>query len=178
MKQMRSLLVPTDLRGHSRRGIETACDIAIDNGATMTILYVANNLQSLMIYSEFLEYQRSADAVWPVDRVINEAHLDLNRFLEPLMPQLKRVRTVHKRVVLGSVPEQSVKAAQEEKNDLIIMSPKRNHTVQHYFGGSITDRVTRRSPCPVLSVMEPIPSHKWRGKVIPMLFGWPRTAAL
>ena len=34
-----------------------------------------------------------------------------------------------------------------------------------------TDRVTRLSPCPVLSITAPQPSNPWRGKLLPLLFG-------
>ena len=174
MKQIQNLLVPTDLTENSRRGLKTACDIAIENCASITILHVARDLQSFMVYSEFLEYQRANDPIWPIDRIVREAHLDLNHFLEPHLALLKRTQRVTKRVVLGAVSEQITKAADEERSDLIVMSPRRGQAWRHYFGGSITDRVTRNSPCPVLSVLPPMPSRDWRGKRIPASFSWPR----
>ena len=60
--------------------------------------------------------------------------------------------------------------AEEEKTDLIIMSPRRSRGLRHWLGGGISDRVTRLSPCPVLSITEPLPSHPWRGKLAPSVF--------
>jgi hypothetical protein len=43
--------------------------------------------------------------------------------------------------------------------------------------GSITQKVTRMSPCPVLAATPPLASQIWRGKLIPNLFGWPKQTA-
>jgi len=50
----------------------------------------------------------------------------------------------------------------------------RSRGLRHWFGGGITDRVTRLSPCPVLSITQPLPSHPWRGKLAPLFFGLPK----
>ena len=57
---------------------------------------------------------------------------------------------------------------------MIIMSPRRNRGLRHSLGDDITDRVTRMSPCPVLSITQPLLSTPWRGKFAPMFFGWPK----
>ncbi|MGB7947139.1 MAG: universal stress protein, partial [Candidatus Binatia bacterium] len=64
-----------------------------------------------------------------------------------------------------------------EKADLVVMSPRRHRGLGRIFSGNITDRVTRMSPCPVLSVTPPLPSPTWRGKLVPTFFGWPRQSA-
>ena len=46
--------------------------------------------------------------------------------------------------------------------------------MKRWLTGSITQKVTRMSPCPVLAVTPPLPSHTWRGRMIPDLFGWPK----
>ena len=131
-------------------------------------------MHALSIYAEFLEYQRSNDQVWPLDRIRNEAHVNLNRFLNPLLAQLERVGSIEKKIVIGAIAEQIARVAEESRSDLIVMAPKRRRSLKHYLGGSITDRVTRRSPCPVLSVMPPMPSRNWRGTPAHHLFRWPR----
>ncbi|HEY1233442.1 MAG TPA: universal stress protein [Candidatus Binatia bacterium] len=51
---------------------------------------------------------------------------------------------------------------------------------RHWFFGSVTDQLTRLSPCAVLSIVDPLPSKPWRGKVIQEFFNWtrPKTASL
>ena len=111
---------------------------------------------------------------WPVDRVLAEASLDLHRFLEPHVDSMKNISTVTKRVILGPVAQQIAFIAETEKADLIVMSPRRERRLRYLLTSSITYRVMRISPCPVLSIVPPMPSRLWRGKFLPVSFGSPR----
>ena len=91
------------------------------------------------------------------------------------MATLKKCATVSKRAVLGPVAQQIATVAEEEKADLVIMSPRRHGGLRHWLFGSITDQVMRFSPCPVLSIAEPLPSKPWRGRLLQESFKWPRT---
>jgi hypothetical protein len=115
--------------------------------------------------------------VWPLDRVLAEASLDLNRFLEPHLAKLRQLRRVTKRVVLGTVADRINSVAEEERADLVIMSPRRDRGVRHWLSAGITEQVTRKSPCPVLSITPPLPSEPWRKKLVAYFFGWPRQSA-
>jgi nucleotide-binding universal stress UspA family protein len=87
---------------------------------------------------------------------------------------LKRLPSVTKKIVLGPIVEQIVMVAEDEKADLVVMSPLRYRGLRHLFRGGITDRVSRMSPCPVLSVTPPLPSRAWRGTLRPAFLRWPR----
>jgi nucleotide-binding universal stress UspA family protein len=174
MKNIQKLLVPTDLSENSRRGLLYACSLTAENKGVLTILHVANEFDAWELYSDefsFLELSRRA---WPTDRILSEANLDLTHFLEPHLEAMKKLSCVTKRIVLGPVAEQIVTVAEEEKADLVVMSPRRHRGLRHIFRGGITDRVSRMSPCPVLSVTPPLPSRTWRGNLLPAFFGWPR----
>jgi len=173
MKRLNKILLPTDLSDKSLRALHYGCGLAAEDHATMVILHVANDLNAWELYSEDLAFIEQNSKPWPIDRVLAEASLDLTRFLEPHLQHLKKVPTVPRRVVLGSVAKQIVAVAEEEDTDLIIMSPRRHRGLRHFLSGGITDRVTRLSPCPVLSITAPQPSNPWRGKLMPLLFGWP-----
>lgn len=177
MKRFEKILVPTDLSDNSRRGLLYACSMASENHASLTVLHVANEFEAWELYSDELGFFDPNQRVWPTDRVLSEATLDLNRFIEPHLESMKRIPTVTKRVLLGPVAPRIVRVAEEEKADLIVMSPRRTRSIRRLLTGSITERVTRMSPCPVLTVALPLPSKKWRGKLIPSLFGWPRQTA-
>lgn len=176
MKSLDKILVPTDLSGASRRGLRYACALAIDQKAAVVVVHVANEFGAWELYPDEFSFTNPAGRAWPIDRVLSEASLELNRFLEPHLDSLKNVPAATKRVVLGPIPQQIVAVAEEEHTDLIVMSPHRR-ALRHLLGGSITDRVTRISPCPVLAVTHPLPSRPWRGKLVPALFGWPRQKA-
>lgn len=179
MKQWSTILVPTDLSARSRRAVNYGCWLAAQDKAALVILHVANDLSAWQLNCEDFAFIVAGEKAWPIDRMLAEAALDLNRFLEPHLEDLKAVPRVSKRVLLGSAAPQIVSVAEEEKADLIIMSPNRRRGLRHFLIGSVTDRVTRLSPCPVLSITAPLPSRTWRGKLTP-IFNWarPRPAAV
>jgi len=172
MKRFKKILVPTDLTEHSRRALNYACWLTSEERSSLIILHVANELAAWELYSEDCAFLDRSTKAWPLDRVLAEASLDLNRFLEPSLANLKNSANATKRVILGPVAQQIIGVAEEEKTDLIVMSPRRRRGLRHLIFGGITDRVTRLSPCPVLSITPPAPSTQWRGKFIPRFYPW------
>src|SRR5579863_1480031 len=55
----------------------------------------------------------------------------------------------------GSGPDSILSFAQEQKADLIVMGTHGRRGFDHLMLGSVTDRVMRRAPCPVLAVRNP-----------------------
>jgi nucleotide-binding universal stress UspA family protein len=180
MKRVEKLLVATDLSDNSRRGLLYACSFAAENHAAVSVVHVANEFAAWEFYSDEFSFLQPAGRAWPADRVISEASLNLNRFLEPHLEALSRVSYATKRVILGPIADRIVMVAQEERADMIVMSPRRHRKWGRRLSRSITERVTRMSPCPVLSVTPPLPSQSWRGSLSPILLGWPkqRTAGI
>lgn len=174
MKRLSKIIIPTDLSEHSRRALSYGCWLAAEDKAAVVILHVTSEINVWELSSEFEIYSGSEGKVWPLDRILSEATLDLNHFLAPHLAELKQLPSATKRVVLGSITERITSIAEEEKADLIIMSPRRSRGLRHWLSGGITDRVTRLSPCPVLSITAPLPSQPWRKKLVPHFFGWPR----
>jgi universal stress protein A len=177
MTRFERILMPTDLSENSRRGLRFASSLAVDNQAALIILHIANEFQAWELSCDELGFFDPNGRVWPIDRVLAEANLDLNRFLEPHLESMKKIPHVAKRIRLGPIPHRIAMVAEEEKSDLIVMSPRRTRGIRRLLTGSITEKVTRMSPCPVLAVTPPLPSHPWRGKLIPNLFGWPKQTA-
>jgi nucleotide-binding universal stress UspA family protein len=174
MKRLNKILVPTDLSEHSRRALSYGSWLSAEDRAALVILHVANELSAWEYYSDDLPFAGLNGKAWPADRILSEASLDLTRFLEQSMGDLKKAASASKRVILGAVAEQIAAVADEEKADLIIMSPRRHRHLRHVLFGSVTDTVTRISPCPVLSIAAPLPSRPWRGKFAPLCLPWPR----
>jgi universal stress protein A len=174
MKRLNKILVPTDLSEHSRRALAYGFRLAAEDKAALVVVHVANEFNAWELSTEFEIYTGNHGQMWPLDRILSEASLDLNHFLEPHLADLKQLPSVTKRVILGNVSDRITSMAEEEKIDLIIMSPRRSRGLRHWLGGGITDRVTRLSPCPVLSITQPLPSRSWRGKLSPLFFGWPK----
>jgi nucleotide-binding universal stress UspA family protein len=134
-------------------------------------VHVAGQFMPWEFYSSEFSFVEPAPRSWPADRVVSEASLDLNRFLEPHLEALGKVSSATKRVVLGPVSEQIVRVAEEERADMIVMSRRRYKKWRRPLGRSITERIMHMSPCPVLSVTQPLPSQSWRGGLSPIFFG-------
>ena len=176
MKRLHRILVPTDLSEYSRRALSYSCWLAAEESATLILLHVADEFHAWEYYSDELPIGALNGKSWPVDRILAEASLDLSRFLEPSLPDLKKTAGATKQVVIGSVAEQIAAVAEDRSADLIIMSPRRRRGLRHRLFGSVTDTVTRISPCPVLSLAPVMPSKPWRGELAPLLFPWHRAA--
>lgn len=174
MKRLNKILVPTDLSEHSRRALSYSCWLSAEDRADLLILHVANELGAWEYYSDDLPFAELNGKAWPADRVLSEASLDLTRFLEHSIGDLNKAASASKRVIFGSVAERIAAVAEEERVDLIVMSPRRRRALRHLLFGSVTDTVTRISPCPVLSISAPLPSRPWRGKFVPLYWPWPR----
>ena len=115
---------------------------------------------------------------WPVDRILREASLDLSRFLEASVEDLNKAPNATKRVVTGPIPQRIANTAEDEQADLIVMSPRSRRGLRHLLRGSISDTVTRISPCPVLSITPRFAAAPRRGELIPAWSPWRRRPAM
>jgi nucleotide-binding universal stress UspA family protein len=177
MKHLKKILVATDLSETSRRGLRYACALAADEKAALIVLHVANEYAAWEYYSDEFPLAYCQGKIWPRDRVLAEANLDVNHFLEQHLEALKPIPLVTKRVIFGRVAERIAAVAAKERADLIVLSPRRHYGLRRLFAGSIATNVTRLSPCPVLAVTSPLPSRLCRGRLLPNGFGWPRRRA-
>jgi nucleotide-binding universal stress UspA family protein len=167
MTQLKKILIPTDLSGRSRRGLTYAFHMA-EGETEFIVLHVADEFQAWELYSDEMAFVSSSAPTWPVDRVVQEATLDLNQFLQKHLKEIRQFSTLRKKVVLGDVVEKIVDIAYQEKVDLIVMTPRPHGALRRFFLKSVTDRVTREAPCPVLSVCPPQIVRSWRGRQWPV----------
>ena len=55
--------------------------------------------------------------------------------------------------------DEILKVAADEKADMIVMGTHGRSGLDHFLLGSVTERVVRLAPCPVLTVREPAPAR-------------------
>jgi nucleotide-binding universal stress UspA family protein len=60
--------------------------------------------------------------------------------------------------------EEILKTAADEKCDMIVMGTHGRSGLDHFLLGSVTERIVRLAPCPVLTVREPPPARPSRPK--------------
>jgi nucleotide-binding universal stress UspA family protein len=149
-------------------GLRCAFSLAAENGAALLVLHVASEFQAWETADE-AGFSSAKVYTWEVDRIIREATLDLNGFLEKNRDELAWVRTVKKRVVLGEVVEKIVEVALQEEVDLIVMAKRRRSTLSRLISRSISEAISREAPCPVLSICPAQVIHgPWRGRQVPV----------
>ncbi len=170
MTRPNKIIAPTDFSRNSRVGLRLALSLAAENGAELIILHVASEFKAWQIPDE-TGFFSDRMYKWEVDRIVREATLDLNNFLEKYREDLRRLPNARRRVVLGDVVEKIVDVAREEETDLVVMSPRAHGSLRRFFLGSVTDKVTRRAPCPVLSVCSTQVGHRRTGKHVPWIGG-------
>jgi len=166
MKDLKKIVVPVDLTAGARVGLEFALALAADNGAELIVLHVAHPYQAWQVMDEN-GIGSGYVCRWEADRIVRETLLDLIRFIEPSLRKAPRVEKLRRSVALGDIVDKIVEVAAVEKTDLIVMSPRRRGTLSRLILGSVTDKVTRLAPCPVLSVCRETPRPR-RGKDLPL----------
>lgn len=167
MKNMQKILAPIDFTKKSVIGLKFAVALAEETRADLLALYVANEYHAWQMIDE-TGFASDRIYRWEVDRVIRESMLDLNRFLESSLGDTRLPSTIRRKVVLGDPATKILDAASAEESDLIVLSPRRHGAVGRFFFGSVTDKVTRLSPCPVLSVANERP-RTTTGKEAPVV---------
>jgi len=168
MRHVQKILVPLDLTKNSLIGLNFAVALAEESAANLLALHVANEYQAWQMLDE-TGFASDRIYRWEVDRVIRESMLDLNRFLETSLGGNGRVSTIGRKVVLGDAATRILDIACAEESDLIVLSPRRQGALARFFFGSVTDKVTRSAPCPVLSVAAGERPRTPRGKEAPLL---------
>lgn len=170
MKRLQRILAPVDMTEPSRAGLKLAMALAAENGADLLALHVANEFQAWQVLDE-TGFAGDRIYRWEVDRVVRESLLDLNRYLEPAIGEIRLLPNFRRRVILGDAASRIVETARTEESDLIVLSPRPHSALRRLFCGSVTDTVTRFAPCPVLSISQTERSQRPHGKPIPVVGG-------
>jgi nucleotide-binding universal stress UspA family protein len=141
MLPIQTILLPTDFSPYSDTAFRLACSVARDYGARLILLHVVS--PPVMVYGE---------GVLPVDPVENRNTL-LER-LQELASRALKIPVDH-RVVEGDAATVILQVAEETKCDLIVMGTHGRTGLGRLLMGSVAEKVSRRAPCPVLTVKTP-----------------------
>ena len=139
------IICPIDNSGLKDKAIEISSYIAGMSGAKLVLLNVVE------------KWYRSEPMVTdsPEWTSIHEAWLDEGRELHESEAKklvesgFKNIETI---LCEGDASHEIVAEAIKNRADLIVMATHRYSTAGKFFLGSVTDRVTKKSPCPVLWV--------------------------
>ena len=156
MAIIKKILAPTDLSDVSVRGIKYACNLAKDVSAEIVIV---NVIRVEEVMSVFRQVQENP-AAWDQMKVLEERLVDrhkqlLDDLVNRQIPEFSSDLNIRKVVEVGDPYSALIDRAKNDSVDLIVMSTHGRSGIPRMMMGSVTERVLRGSPCPVLAV--PLP---------------------
>jgi nucleotide-binding universal stress UspA family protein len=148
MLEIKLILCPIDFSEFSERAYHHALSLAEHYHAKLVALHVvelwrhpsASFASSAGLYEEFRQTLHASGEKQLRQFAKNYIHDEIH-------PEL----VVHE----GTVPDSILSFAQEQKADLVVMGTHGQRGFDRLMLGSVTDRVMRSAPCPVLAVRKP-----------------------
>ena len=142
-KAFQKVLAPVDFSETSKAALDYALDL-VSPGGVLLVCHVVDDVP--------LTYGYAGVAVPPPEvsqRMTDEATRELDAFVPQTLPAGVRLE---RRVLHGPPFAGIVRLAREEQVDLIVMGTHGRTGLKHMLLGSVTEKVVRTSPCPVLVV--------------------------
>jgi nucleotide-binding universal stress UspA family protein len=148
MIDLKRILVPTDFSKFSQNALSYAAALAEKFGAELYLLHVVQNIGVMIpdmvnvVPPIMPSNEQMTGAVREaLDRVIKDNKLE--RFKPK--PEVR----------LGTPFYEIIQFAKETNADLIVMGTHGHSGLAHMLLGSVTEKVVRKAPCPVLTVRHP-----------------------
>jgi nucleotide-binding universal stress UspA family protein len=148
MIQLQRILVPTDFSKYSDVALNYAVALAEKFGAELLLLHVVQDL-ALFIPDAVAVAPPIAP---PIEQFTAAARDALERAVKA--HGLERLG-VEREVREGTPFFEIIRFAKERNVDLIVMGTHGHTGLAHVLLGSVTERVVRKAPCPVLTVRHP-----------------------
>lgn len=133
-----TILIPTDGSPGSERAVEHAVELAETYGATLHALYVVDDSQVPVAAAEALDDELAARGKEAID-VIRTSTADSD---VAFVSALRR----------GDPTEEILRYRDEIGADLVVMGTHGRTGIERHLLGSVTERVVRSSPVPVVTV--------------------------
>jgi nucleotide-binding universal stress UspA family protein len=141
-KTIRRILVPTDFSDNSMEALPYAVEWAREFGARLHLTHIVS--ETLPSDLTHLGVAISED-----NRLKKSGERELERIAQTFVPENVRAES---RVVVGVPAHEICKAAQKSDADLIVLASHGRTGFQHFWIGSVAERVVRHAPCAVLVI--------------------------
>ena len=155
-KMIKSILVPIDFSDYSKNALKYAAKFALQFKAKMYLVYVVEpmiypadfSMGQVAIPSTDIDLQKRGDEEL---KNLAKNYIDSSLEVETIIKTGKPFVEIHE-------------TALEKDIDLIIMATHGHTGVEHLLFGSTAEKVVRKSPCPVLTLREPIKGFQFSNK--------------
>jgi nucleotide-binding universal stress UspA family protein len=142
---IRNILCPTDFSEFSRRAFDYAVAVARRYEATLTVMHVYPTIPVLAFSSGIPPLDPSVLRIEESERLLRE----LERFVAAAPAPGVRVETVIRE---GDAAGEILAAASAQKADLLAVGSHGRSGFERLLLGSVTEKLLRKAPCPVLTV--------------------------
>jgi nucleotide-binding universal stress UspA family protein len=165
------ILCPTDLTAKSKESVAYSLSLARENCAQLIVFHST----SFPWLTQFPDYEVGPFQQWDqlvskfkVDRLLSEAECKVKNFVHRNFRVESSGIAWKVRAGLGKVAEEIVAAALKEEVDVIVLARRKAKALSRFLTRSISAKVSRNAPCPVLSIgpAQITPSARWR---VPLL---------
>jgi len=144
MIHIKKILVTTDLSDESRTAMEYAAWLASIEHSSVTLLYCVDNIPSVAYHTVDLTFDK-----FHAELLKQEQHR-LNAFADSLHKDVKLKFDVV--MVEGNASRMIIRYAEKHKFDFIVMNTHGRTGIQHAVLGSISEKIVRQAPCPVITI--------------------------
>lgn len=143
MVDLKKILFPTDFSPFAERASEYAVSLAKKYGSTLYVLHVIEQFTYIIDIGIDFRTETSLEAT-------------ARKLLDNTVASLKKHGIEIEEVLLSGNPfAEIVRFASRENIDMIVMATHGRTGLEHMLMGSVTEKVVRRAPCPVLTVKKP-----------------------
>ncbi len=148
-ENFKRILVTTDFSEAGDHAVAHAFRMAADHGAEVLLCHV---IETLVAPNPLYAYYYPTELLSPEIRT--RAESDARQALLQRVPQEPPLSDVaHSTVVVHGMPaDEIIRAAEQQRADLIVIATHGHTGLKHLFLGSVAERVIRHVHCPVLVV--------------------------
>jgi universal stress protein A len=158
--KIKKILAPVDLSSLSKLGVRYALEIANSQDAEV-VIYNVVTVEETPFPQGAEEWVAKQTDVPKVKKTLERRSKQLERFVADEFASFTSNNRVRLEIEIGTPYKKIVEKAKQEAVDMIVMSTHGRTGVMHMLIGSVTERVVRRAPCPVLAV-PPLEKRKSR----------------
>jgi nucleotide-binding universal stress UspA family protein len=159
MTKIKKILAPVDLSEFSISGLRHALDLAQWQHSEVIIYHIVT-VEETPFPQGKEDWVVSQIEHPKLKKILEQRRKRLEAFVRASFPNGFAEAKVRQEVGIGTPYKAIVDAAVAESVDLIAMSTHGRTGLAHMLIGSVTERVLRRAPCPVLAVPPPKKSKR------------------
>jgi len=152
MDMIKRILAPTDLSELSEIGVRYALNLAATLEAEVTVYHVVSQEEIMQYGQQMQEGVDRGQPPQPSSNILERYQIALSLFLNEHFSDLLPWVKVREKVDFGTPARNIADQAKTGGYDLIVMSTHGRTGLSHVLLGSVTEKVVRYAPCPVLSI--------------------------